>query len=172
MAEVDTDIEIFEFAIAREVEANRFYLTLAQRIDNPEMRKVFEDLAKEELEHKAKLELELMKTGRVVSTRLRVGDITASAGLPNHASAPVPLRGKNGSFEQGGRNAGPKLDMDYKDMLLLGIEKEEASFRTYVTLIGTVHEQGSREVLLAIAEEEVKHKLRFELEYDMLLRAG
>jgi rubrerythrin len=60
--------------------------------------------------------------------------------------------------------------MDYKDMLLLGIEKEEASFRTYVTLIGTVHDQESREALLAIAEEEVKHKLRFELEYDMLLK--
>jgi rubrerythrin len=159
MSEVDTDIEIFEFAIAREVDANRFYLTLAQRIDNPEMRKVFEDLAKEELEHKAKLELELMNTGRVVST--------------NHESAPV-LSGesKNGGVGQVWQNSGPKLDMDYKDMLLLGIEKEEASFRTYVSLIGTVHEQGSREVLLAIAEEEVKHKLRFELEYDMLLKAG
>ncbi len=172
MAEVDTDIEVFEFAIAREVDANRFYLTLAQRIDNPEMRRVFEDLAKEELEHKAKLELELMKTGRAVST--------------NHESAPVlscpPPRlasgdagageSKNGGVGQVWQNSGPKLDMDYKDMLLLGMEKEEASFRTYVTLIGTVHEQGSREVLLAIAEEEVKHKLRFELEYDMLLRAG
>jgi rubrerythrin len=151
MAEVDTDIEVFEFAIAREVDANRFYLALAQRIDNPEMRRVFEDLAKEELEHKAKLELELMKTGKVVST--------------NRESAEI-------SVGQVWQNSGPKLDMDYKDMLLLGIEKEEASFRTYVTLIGTVHEQGSREVLLAIAEEEVKHKLRFELEYDMLLKAG
>ena len=151
MSEVDTDIEIFEFAIAREVDANRFYLTLAQRIDNPETRKVFEDLAKEELEHKAKLELELMKTGRVVST--------------NRESAEIDTG-------QVWQNSGPTLDMDYKDMLLLGIEKEEASFRTYVTLIGTVHEQGSREVLLAIVEEEVKHKLRFELEYDMLLKAG
>jgi len=68
MSEIDTDIEIWEFAIAREIDANRFYLTLAQRIDNPEMRKVFEDLASEELEHKAKLELELMKTGKVMST--------------------------------------------------------------------------------------------------------
>jgi len=151
MAEVDTDIEIWEFAIAREMEANRFYLALAERIDNPEMRKVFEDLAGEELEHKAKLELELMKTGKVISTNRKPAKI---------------------DIEQGGQNSGLKLDMDYKDMLLLGIEKEEASFRTYVHLIGTVHEQESREVLLAIAEEEVKHKFRFELEYDMLLKAG
>jgi rubrerythrin len=151
MSEADTDIEIWEFAIGREIDANRFYLTLAQRIDNPEMRKVFEDLAKEELEHKAKLEMELMKTGKVVSA--------------NHESAGIGVG-------QVWQSSGPKLDMDYKDMLLLGMEKEEASFRTYVTLIGTVHEQGAREVLLAIAEEEVKHKLRFELEYDMLLKAG
>ena len=60
--------------------------------------------------------------------------------------------------------------MDYKDILLLAIEKEEASFRTYVNLLPTVHDQASREVLLAIAEEEVKHKLRFEIEYDILLK--
>jgi rubrerythrin len=60
--------------------------------------------------------------------------------------------------------------MDYKDMLMLGIEKEEASFRTYVNLAPSVHDQESREVLLALAQEEVKHKLRFETEYDMLLK--
>lgn len=60
--------------------------------------------------------------------------------------------------------------MDYKDLLLLGMEKEEASFRTYVNLVGQSQDEQSREVLLALAEEEVKHKLRFETEYDMLLR--
>ena len=65
---------------------------------------------------------------------------------------------------------GPELDMDYKDMLMLAMEKEEAAFRTYVNLLPNVQDQESREVLLAIAEEEVKHKLRFEIEYDMLLK--
>ena len=60
--------------------------------------------------------------------------------------------------------------MDYKDVLQLGMEKEEASFRTYVSLLATVHDQESREVLLALAEEEVKHKLRFEIEFDLLLK--
>ena len=52
----------------------------------------------------------------------------------------------------------------------VGMEKEEASFRTYVNLVGQSQDEQSREVLLALAEEEVKHKLRFEAEYDMLLR--
>jgi rubrerythrin len=60
--------------------------------------------------------------------------------------------------------------MDYKDMLLLGMEKEEASFRIYIDLISQVQDKESREVLLALAEEEVEHKLRFETEYDLLLK--
>jgi len=150
VSEVETDIEILEFAIAREIEAVHFYRILAKRIKSPEMRKVFEDLAEEELEHKAKLELEVIKMGKTI----------------------VEQKPSDFEIDYDKEDVGPELDMDYKDMLLLGMEKEEASFRTYVTLIGTVHDQESREVLLAIAEEEVKHKLRFELEYDMLLKAG
>ena len=48
--------EILDFAIAREEEAHKFYTELAEWMDRPEMRKVFEDFAKEELGHKAKLE--------------------------------------------------------------------------------------------------------------------
>ena len=62
------------------------------------------------------------------------------------------------------------FDMDYKDILLLAIDKEEASFRTYIGLLSTVRDKQSREALLAIAQEEVKHKECFETEYDMLLR--
>jgi len=148
MAQVSPNNEILEYAIAREVDANRFYLTLAARTENPEIRKVFEDLAEEELEHKAKLELEVMKTGRTVPVE--------QARELNTDEEPV--------FDR------PELDMDYKDMLRLAIEKEEAAFRTYVNLVPNVQDQEAREVLLAIAQEEVKHKLRFEIEYDMLLK--
>ena len=51
MATVEPDTEIFEYAISREMDANRFYLVLAGRTEKPEMRKVFEDFAEEELEH-------------------------------------------------------------------------------------------------------------------------
>ena len=149
MGTVNPDDEILEFAIAREIEANRFYLALAERVDSPEMRRVLEDFAKEELEHKEKLELEVMKLGKVVPADEKVT-------IPEH--------------EYIVSNVDSMLDMDYKDILMLAIEKEEASFRTYVNLIPNAHDEESREVLLGIAEEEVKHKLRFELEYDMLLK--
>lgn len=149
MIEPDDCYEIFQLAIAREIESYNFYLALADRVKDRQIRKAFKDLAEEELEHKAKLELEVMKTGKTVAVEQKVlrperNYILSDDELP--------------------------LDMDYKDMLLLGIEKEEASFRTYVNLSASVLDEESREVLLAIAEEEVKHKLRFETEYDLLLK--
>ena len=149
MAKVKPDEEILQFAIAREVEANKFYLALAKRVADQQIRKTFEDLAEEELEHKAKLELEVMKTGSVLPAEQKVT-------IPEHEYIV-----SDGELT---------LDMDYRDMLMLGMEKEEAAFRTYVNLIPSVDDKESREVLLALAEEEVKHKIRFETEYDMLLK--
>jgi rubrerythrin len=149
MARVSPDEEILEFAMARELEAHHFYMALAGRVGSADIRRVFEDLAKEELEHKALLELEVMKTGKVVG------------GVPE---ATIPEHDYILSDSEA------LLDMDYKDVLMLGMEKEEASFRTYVNLVPNVQDEESREVLLALAEEEVKHKLRFETEYDLLLK--
>jgi rubrerythrin len=42
----------------------------------------------------------------------------------------------------------------------------------FVGLIPNVQDEQSREVLLALAQEEVKHKLRFETEYNMLNEKG
>lgn len=151
MEKATPDSEILEFAIARELEAHNFFMALAQRVGSPEVAKVFEDLAGEELEHKAKLELEFIKTGKTLSKSQEVAG-------PDHAYVIS--------------SADAALDMDYKDVLLLGMEKEEASFRTYVNLIPNVNDEESREVLLGLAQEEVKHKLRFESEYELLLKKG
>ena len=151
MSEISPDQEILQFAISREVEAYHFYLALAGRVKSRQMRMVFEDLAKEELEHKAKLELEVIKTGRTVSTKLKPGHPESDYIISDDPS---------------------QLDIDYKDMLLLGMEKEESSFRIYVDLAAKVCDEESREVLLSLAEEEVKHKLRFENEYELLMEKG
>jgi len=152
MSQIEPDSEVLEFAIFREVEAYHFYMALAKVVDNLEMRKVLEDFAKEELEHKAKLELEVLKMGQV---------------LPAEKEFPAPSM-DNYIIP----NTDSLIDIDYKDMLLLAIEKEEASFKTYVNLAIHAIDQESKDVLLAIAEEEVKHKYRFEIEYDMLMKKG
>jgi rubrerythrin len=140
--------EILELAIAREVDANQFYLVLAARAQNPHVRKIFNDLAAEELEHKAKLELEIMKAGRVVDTS------RTPIGLQDDQPDYTPL----------------EFEIDFKDILLMGMQKEEASFRLYVDLAGMATDADSKEMLLAIAQEEVKHKLRFQAGFDYLLK--
>ena len=143
MDKVDSIDEILEFAIAREVEANQLYTYMAGRMKNPEMRKVCEELAKEELEHKAKLELEVMKRGEVVHG-ICISDYMT--------------------------DAGDEIDMDYEELLIFAIKKEDISVNFYTDLAGVVKDEESREALLALAEEETEHKQRFEVEYDDLLK--
>ena len=149
MGKPNSDEEILEFAIFRENEAYNFFMALASKVEDPNIKKMLEDLAAEELEHKEKLELEIMKTGRTVSTELQ------------------PARPPSDYILMDDQ---VQLDLDCKDVLLLGMEKEEATFRIFVNMIPTVKDEQSRELLLALAEEEVKHKLRFETEYNKLLK--
>jgi rubrerythrin len=148
MGEFSSDQEILEYAISREVEAHYFFLALAGRVENPRMRQVFEDLAAEELQHKAKLELEIIKAGKTLPDQQMPPGRPESDYIISDSDSP--------------------LDIDYEDMLLLGMEKEEAAFRMFVNLIPSVSDEESREVLLALAEEEIRHKLRFENEYNKL----
>ena len=152
MCKVNSDQEILEYAISKEIEAYYFYLALAGRVEDPKMRQIFEDLAAEELEHKSKLELEIVKTGRILPAQQMPPARPESEYIISDTDLP--------------------LDINYTDMLLLGIEKEEAAFRMFVSLLITVQGEGPREILLALAEEEVRHKLRFENEYNMLNGKG
>lgn len=140
------DDEILEMAVAREVDANRFYLALAARVEDPSIKKIFEKLAVEELEHRAKIELEIMKTGRVVK------EDETPAGFRDEQPDYVPT----------------EIEIDYKDILLMSIQKEEASFQLYVDLAGMTSDAHSQEVLLALAQEEAGHKQRFQKALDFL----
>ena len=150
--EVDSNQQqILELAITRELEAYHFYTALSENVNSEKMRIIFEELAAEELEHKKCLELEVLKRGRVVP--------------PYEKVAPAEQR-----FFVPELNA--KLDIDYKDILLLGIEKEQASFESYVNLLATTKDPEVREMLTELAEEEIRHKLRFEREYETLMKKG
>jgi len=150
MGEFESVEEILEFAIAREVAANEFYIDLAKRLESPAMRELALKFAEEELEHKAKLELETMKEGIAVAAgkvaEFKMSDYMADVGF-------VP-------------------DMDYKDLLILAMKKERKSLRLYIDLAIIVEDADSRETLLSLAEEEAGHRARFEIEYDEAMLKG
>ncbi len=147
MGEVDSIGEIMELAVAREEEANLLYKHLAKRAKDPTMRIIYEKLADEELEHKAKLELEIMKAGKVVTT----------------AEIPVNLK-----MEDYVEDTGGIADMNYEQLLLVAIAKEKRSVRFYIELAALLQEKDAREMLISLAEEEAKHEARFQMEYDYL----
>jgi rubrerythrin len=60
-------------------------------------------------------------------------------------------------------------DMDYQDALILAMSKEKKAFKMYTDLASKTDNVEIKKLLLGIAQEEAKHKLRFELEYDQMV---
>jgi rubrerythrin len=147
MENTQPDIEVLELAIARELDAYKTYMAMSERVADSQMKEVLESLAKEELDHKARLELELMKLGVVVSSA-------------EHADK----KPAEDEFDE------DVLEMDYKDMLLFAIRKERRSLRLYIDLAAVSKDKASREMLVSLAEDEAMHEARFEVEYNILMR--
>jgi len=136
--------EILDFAIAKEEEAADFYKSLANRMEKPAMKKVFEDFSHEELGHKAKLTA--VKQGKLLlSAKEKVQNLKIAEYLPD-----VPKTG----------------DFDYQKALVLAMNREKGSFILYNKLAEAADNPGVKETFLALAQEEAKHKLRIEIEYD------
>jgi len=136
--------EILDFAIGREIEAIRLYIDLAGKVNKPEMREVLKDFAKEEQEHKIKLE-----DAKAVGMVLRDEEV-ASLGIADDV--------EGGEFHP---------DMSYADILLFAIKKEDASVKLYTNMAKIAQDEEVKDMLLQLAQEETEHKLRFEVEYDL-----
>ncbi len=52
------------------------------------------------------------------------------------------------------------------------IKKEQAAFETYNELAAKTKDADSKKVFMEIAQQELKHKLRFQQEYDNIINDG
>ena len=139
--------DILDFAIANEIEAHKFYTDLAAKMNNRTMKQVFLDFAAEEQTHK-KL-LEDAKAGRkVLLSREKVANLKI-------AEFTVAVE--------------PAPNMDFKDALILAMQKEKKAFHLYSSLAHVVEDKAAAELFGSLAQQEAKHKLRFELEYDEIV---
>lgn len=138
--------EALDFAIEQEIGARQFYLDLAAKARIPEMKKVFEDFAAEEKGHQGKLE-GLKSQGSISSeaSAAKVQDL----GLADYMV-----------------DVEPQPNMDYQDALVLAMKKEKAAYRLYLDLASISLSKDMADTFLFLAQEEAKHKLRFEIEYD------
>jgi rubrerythrin len=139
--------DIFKFAIAEEEAAEQFYLELAGKMKREHLQKVFQDFAAEERGHKAKLLA--VKAGKIsLLTDEMVPDLKITEYLPDI------------SPEQQGQA------LDYLPGLIMAMKKEIAAFQLYTTLAENTANVDFQNLFFALAQEEAKHKLRLEIEYD------
>ena len=136
--------ELLDFAIQGEQEAHDFYIDLADRVERPAMKKLLKQFAREEAGHKKKLES--IKKG--------------SRSFP-YADDVVDLKIADYLVE-----VEPTGDLTYQEALILAMKREKAAFRLYTDLAALTADKDLKLVFRSLAQEEAKHKLRFELEYD------
>ena len=111
--------EILDFAIGEEQAAVDFYIMLGAQSKASQTKKIFQEFAEEEMQHKAHL-----------------------------------------------LDVKPSPSMSYQDALTLAMKKEKAAFRMYTVLADKATDPVVKTLFLKLAQEESKHKLRFEIEYD------
>ena len=142
--------EILDFAIGKEEEAAELYTRLGRQTEKSWMRQVFEEFAQEERGHKAKLQA--VKEGkRLLPAAGKVMDLKIADYV---------------------MDVEPSSDLDYQDALIFAMKEEKAAFRLYSDLAAATDDEALRATLLALAQEEAKHKLRFEIEYDEHILTG
>jgi rubrerythrin len=136
--------EILDFAMDAEQEAYEFYSKLASQSTSDAMHEVFEQFAKEEKGHKAKI-AHIKQTGTYNLGSEKVADLKIADYTVEVVAKP---------------------NMSYQEALIVAMKKEKAAFKLYLDLSEKAPNADLKNVFLALAQEESRHKLRFEIEYD------
>ena len=142
--ELKTIDQILDYAISNEEKAAALYHELAENVERPGMRETFLHFAREEEGHKARL-LKI-KDGEIpVVQEEKVANLGITEQLAEPETAP---------------------NMTYQEALVFAMKAEKAAFVLYTKLAEMTKDSGLERVFKSLAQEEAKHKLRFEIEYD------
>jgi len=136
--------EVITFAIRKEAEAYNLYKTYSQKVKTPGLKTMFEELAEQEQKHRQilggveKKDVSEYKLKKIPN--LKIGDF-----VEKEEFSP---------------------DMDYASALRLAIKREEFSLRLYNQMAERGDDPELKRLFSVLAQEESKHKLRLETEYD------
>jgi len=136
--------QILDFAIKNEQAAADFYTNQSSKMDRPYMKKVFDDFAREEKGHKAKL-LAVKQGKSMVGSESKIIDLKLGESLVE-----IDL----------------DTNLNYQDALIVAMKAEKAAYKLYNDLAMATDDANLKATLFDLAQEEAKHKLRFEIEYD------
>jgi rubrerythrin len=150
--EFETIEDAIAFAIQKEEASAQFYHDIAERMENPATKIIFEVLGHAELQHKSNLELEIMKLGKTVMQQpCTIPDLLDSTYIEMDEDA---------------------SKMSFLDALQVAIRKERAAFVLYVGLMSQTIDPQLRQIFMDLAEEEMRHLIKFENEYNSVVSGG
>lgn len=136
--------EIIDYAIDKEMNEIEFYSDLAERMDRKNVRQLFKNIA---LEKTARmLRLEKMKDLKMEFDVNEIQDLKIAGSLEDVDYT--------------------KSDLSYQEALILAMKKEKEKFKFYSSMAETAVNKECRDTFLALANEEARQKLKFEIEYD------
>lgn len=138
---------VLDFAIKNEQEAYDFYINLAKKSKNEYMKYTFKDFAKEEKKHKSLLK-KIKNKELIVISEEDIADLKLADFLVFHKKDKA---------------------ITYEEALVLAMKREKAAYRLYKFLADKTEDKKLRKTFNMLANEEAKHKLRFEIEYDELV---
>ncbi len=136
--------EVITFAIRKEAEAYNLYTTYSQLVKNPGTKVMFEELAKEEQKHREIL-LGVEKQDVSEYKLEKIPDMKIGDFVDEQEFSP---------------------DMNYASALRLAIKREEFAHRLYNLMAEKADDPEIKKLFSTLAQEESKHKLRLESEYD------
>jgi rubrerythrin len=155
MAEKSEAIEqILDQAIRFEEDAYAFYTKAVEMVRQPHIREALQDLAKEEVKHKLRLqELRAGNTSLIMAARQqrKIQDLKLAEYL-----VPRPIE-ENATFQ---------------DVLIVAMHREKSSNEFYSTMAGLAEQEAAKSLFTFLADEELMHKSKVESLYDEVVYKG
>ena len=141
--------EVICFAVENEEGAAELYGNMSDLAVKTNARAMFNELAAEEVKHREFLEGVAHEDVPDIPLQ-EVTDLKISDYLVDVSFRP---------------------DMEYQDILIMAMKKEEAAVRLYGDMAVKARSPNLQKLLRFMAQEEARHKLRLETEYDEIVLA-
>lgn len=137
---MNTYKEIISLAVNNEVEAYQFYKSVAEKTQDSNLKSIFQELAKEEQQHKDFLE-GLLSEGAADLFFEKVSDYRVSTGVEK-----------------------PKLSMDMKpvDAIALAMKREEEAMELYSEMAEKSQDPEKKKMFQELSKMEQGHKVKLE----------
>jgi len=140
--------ELWDTAIYKEIASQSLYIEAQRETDDPAARAMLAELAAEELKHADTLrklkeaDWRPSDWNRATLTDLRLSD---------YLSGPDTLEGAG-----------------LQEVLIFAMKREQQSVAFYSQMMGALRYESAKMLCSRLAQEELKHKMKLELEYEKL----